>query len=354
MEAIGSMKKHKFIMVGTGGWAGFWCTEFLPPLVASGRIECVAAVDKDPNKLVHAVNGLGVNPQMCFTDMKEAFDRVDADFAVVVVTPSAHEEAVNLAIEHDMDVLSEKPIADSMEASVRIFKRVLASGKKMGITMSHRYDQDKATFRRILKSKEFGRLDYLVCRFTCACRAFGSWGAFRHMIADPLLVEGAIHQLDILRSFAESDCNTVFARTWTPEWGEYQGDANGFVMMDMSNGVKAFYEGAKTNAKGLNCWNEDYFRAECEFGTLVCDRRNIKLYREGEEPKQIPLDHRKNWRNHWLAEWFVDWLDGGEPMDTRIEDNIQGMGLVFAAIESSRTGKPVDVQEFIQRHLREA
>jgi predicted dehydrogenase len=46
-------------------------------------------------------------------------------------------------------------------------------------------------------------------------------------------------------------------------------------------------------------------------------------------------------------EQFLDWLNGGDPMPTNVEDNLQSVALIFAAIESSRTGQPVAVQEFL-------
>ena len=43
--------------------------------------------------------------------------------------------------------------------------------------------------------------------------------------------------------------------------------------MTMTNGVQVFYEGNMTTATTLNGWTHDYFRAECELGTLELDKR---------------------------------------------------------------------------------
>lgn len=326
----------------------YWCRQVLPPLISAGRIEPAAAVDINTNVLENAQRYLGLDAGRCFSSMKEAFDKVRAEFAVVVVPPAFHEQVVDFALAHDMDVLSEKPIADTMEASVRVLKKVQAAGKRMGVTMSHRFDADKVTFRQVLESGRLGRLDYVVARFTCANRKYGSWGSIRHDMPDPLLIEGAVHHLDILRSFAQADCAIVYARTWNPPWGEFAGDSCALVTMDMLSGVKCFYEGAKTTAAALNCWSEEYFRAECEFGTLILDRRRIHLLRAASEPEEVPLATRPSWMNAWLAEQFIDWLDGGPPMVTRVEENIQASALVFAAIESSRRGQPIEVQEYLE------
>ena len=53
--------------------------------------------------------------------------------------------------------------------------------------------------------------------------------------------------------------------------------------------------------------------------------------------------------NTWLVAQFLDWLDGGPAMETNIEDNLQSCALIFAAIESSKTGQPVDVQAFLRQ-----
>jgi len=355
----GKYMPYKMIQVGTGGFGAAWCSTFLPPNIKDGLVEVVAAVDINPEALVNAKEHLGLRDDQLYTDINKAFDEVRADFCSIVVPPAFHEQVVDAALAHDMHILSEKPIADTLEASVRIANKVSKAGKKMGVTMSHRFDQDKTTLRKELRSGRYGRIDYLVCRFTCDCRKFGSWGKFRHEIPDTLMVEGAVHHLDILADLAGSKCDTIYAQTWNPAWGEFAGDSQGLVIMRCENGVRATYEGAKTNAVGLNGWTREYIRAECEGATLILNHRQLERFtydpsstwaqgREGQgEP--IPLIEQPKWANTWLIEKFVRWLDGGEPMETNVQDNLQSVALVFAAIESSRTGQPVKVQEFLQK-----
>ena len=358
------MMPYRMIQVGTGGRGGGWCSRILPPNIEDGLIEVVAAVDINPDVLGNAREYLGVSEEKCYTDIVRAFDENEADFCTVVVPPTFHEEVVDVALAHEMHILSEKPIADTLVASARIAKKVRDKGLKMGVTMSHRFDQDKTTLREELRSGRYGELDYLVCRFTCDCRKFGGWGAaFRHEMIDPLMIEGSVHHLDILADLAGSKCDTIYAQTWNPRWGEYGGNSQALVTMQMENGTRAFYEGAKTNAVGLNWWAREYIRAECEGATLVLNQREIECFPydssamraiglEGEGQK-VPLLEQRKWTDAWLVEKFVHWLDGGEPMETNLEDNLQSVALIFSAIESSRTGKPVKVQEFLDQARRE-
>lgn len=355
---------YKMIQVGTGGWGGVWCQHFLPANVKDGLIEVVAAVDANPEALKNAQEHLHLPPGKCYTDIKKAMDENKADFCTVVVPPAFHESVVDQALAHDLHILSEKPIADTLVAACRIAQKVKSAGKTMGVTMSHRFDQDKTTLRQELRSGRHGALDYLVCRFSCDCRKFASWGKFRHEIPDALMVEGAVHHLDLLVDMTGAKCETIYAQTWNPRWGQYAGDSQGLVTMIMGNNTRAFYEGAKTNAVGLNTWGNEYIRAECENATLIMSQRKVekfvydpaKQYSSALEGQgvQIPLIEQPKWSNTWLIEKFVHWLDGGEPMETNVQDNLQSVALIFAAVESSRTGKPVQVQKFLAKANREA
>lgn len=347
------------IQVGTGGFGASWCRQFLPPHVAEGRIEVVAAVDRDPASLANAQRHLGLPPERCHTSIGRAFAEHAADFCTVVVPPAVHEEVVDLAVEHGLDILSEKPIADSLEASVRIAEKVRRAGRRMGVTMSHRFDQDKTTLREELRSGRNGRIDYVVLRLTCNCRRYGSWGMFRHEIPDPLLLDAAVHHLDILADLVGDECELVWAEAWSPPWAEYAGPSQALVTMRFGNGSRALYEGAKANAVGLNGWGEEYIRAECELGTVICDRRRIERFPHdpagpwsgpgegGGDP--VPLLRRPRWSHAWLIEQFLDWREGGPPMATNVEDNLRSVALTHAAIESGHRGRPVRVEEVLAR-----
>jgi predicted dehydrogenase len=214
----------KVVQVGAGGWGQRWCQEFLPVNMRDGLIEVVALVDQVPENLAKVRSFLGLREDQCYTNVEKALSEVKADFCTVVVPPAVHEKVVDSALAHDLHILSEKPIADTLLGSVRIADKVRRAGKKMAVTMSHRFDQDKTTLRALLRSGKHGPLDYLICRFTCDARIFATWRN-RHEIKDPLMVEGAVHHLDILADLAGAHCDLIYAQTWNPPWGEYAGDS---------------------------------------------------------------------------------------------------------------------------------
>lgn len=352
---------RRYIQVGTGGMGNNWCRKAMPPNMADGMVEPVAAVDINPEALVNAREGLGLPAEKCYTDLERAFDDNEVDFCTVVVPPAAHELVVDAAVRHGVNILSEKPIADTIEASCRIAQKVEAAGLKMGVTMSHRFRQDITTLRRLVWSRQFGELDYLVCRYLYDGREYGRWGEFRYHIDHPLMVEAAVHHLDLLVDLASmgsgAKCSTIYAQIWNPRWSTFAGDSQALVTMTLDNGKHASYEGANVNAVALNNWKNEYIRAECEGATLIMEDAALDALphfddrdRRGDRHPVELIDQPK-WSNAWLIEKFIHWLDGGEPMETNVRDNLQSMALVFAAIESNRTSQPVDVQAFLKRHL---
>jgi predicted dehydrogenase len=350
--------RQKVIHVGIGVFGKRWCRDFLKQNQDDGTIEVVALVDVDPKALEFGRVALGLDENRCYTDPRKAFADNKADFCTIVVPPKHHEAIVDLAIECGVDILCEKPIADTMEASVRIARKVKAAKRKMAVTMSHRFDQDKTTLRQIIRSGSLGKVNTVSCRFAGAMRRHLEWSSeFRHTMQDPLLIEGAIHHLDLMADFAGANCETLYATTWRPSWAEYAGDTDAVVTMVFENGVRGTYEGTCAHSVGLNFFYNEYFRIDCENGSVVMNHRDIEVFtrqpfwrqqtREGKGQK-IQLLVQPKWINNWLVEAFAKWREGGPALDTEVQQNLQSSALVFGAIESKQKGAPVRVQDFIK------
>ena len=99
-----------------------------------------------------------------------------------------------------------------MAASLRIARKVREAGRKMAVTMSHRFDQDKTTLRQIVRSGRLGQVNTVSCRYAADMREHMAWGAlFRHTMQDPLMIEGAVHHLDLVADLAGARCETLYA-----------------------------------------------------------------------------------------------------------------------------------------------
>ena len=350
----------KMILVGTGGFGRCWCESFLPPNLEDKTVEVVAAVDTNSEALANARQFLGLSDDQCYTDMAECFGSVRADCCALVIPPHVKDKAVTLALKHGLHILCEKPIAEDLKTAKRIAAKVKNARKKMAITMSHRFDQDKRSLKRELDGKKHGRLDYLVCRLTCSWRRWARTGDnWRDRMVDFVLQDCAVHHLDLLADLAGAPCEELYAESWTKPWSGFNTNTQCLVTMRMENGVRVLCEFGLSNAAALNSWGQEYIRAECEKDTLILDRRRLERFpydpkgrygaRQEGDGKELPLAKGKKWSNVLLIDQFVKWISGGPKMATNVADNLQAMALVEAAVLSNTKGKPVKVQELLSK-----
>ena len=340
------MTQKKALMLGAGGMAGAWIRHMLPDF--KERLTITGLVDVDAQALQESGDFLGLPESRRFKEMKTAFEETEADLCIIVVPPAFHKEAAFDAAQAGMDILSEKPIADTWEACFDIFRAVREAGVKMTVIQNYRFTPWIQALKEVLDSGELGAINYVVARFADDYRVRNAWGKFRHEIPDALVVEGAIHHFDQLRHLAGSDCIRMAGFGWNPRWSSFDGDCCGLYVMEFANGVHASYEGSCTAAASLNGWHGELYRVECEHGAVsIGGDRVVRIERRVDrgrvEIAEITrgggfLDGHKA-----IIQQCLDWLDGGAPPATRIDDNIKSAAMVFAAIEASKRRSAVDV-----------
>jgi len=317
------VSKKKGIMVGVGGMARHWLEEFWAPF--RERMEWAALVDVNPEALASTGEKLGVPASAQFTSVREAMEKVEADFCCVVTPPAFHQEAIELACDRKLHILSEKPIADTWEACCAIYQKVQQSGVKMQVTQNYRYNTNIQTLKKAVS--ELGEINYVIARYASDYRVRNSWGKFRHEIPHTLLVEGGIHHLDQIRHLTESNCLSITGYEWHPgqtrgdnsQWqgsDSFDGEPCALFSMQMSGGRFASYEGNNLATGKQNSWSAEYYRVECEGGAAILDNDyTVRIEERGEggavktrEVAEVKLPYV----GHGMMPFqFLEWLDGG-------------------------------------------
>lgn len=341
--------KLKCLMLGAGGMAGHYIRGLFP--VFADRLEVVGLVDVSEEPLAASGDFLGLPVSARFTDMAEAYAKVEADFCIICIPPAFHKQAVLLATERKLDVLSEKPIADTWEDCTAIYRAARASGVKFQVVQNYRYNATMLTMKQVLSEGSLGRINYLMGRFAADYRVRGAWGAFRHEIAHSLLIEGSVHHFDMLRNLSGSNCQQITGWEWNPAWSSFDGESSGHYLAKMVSGVVANYEGNCNEAGVQNNWHQEFYRAECEHGSVVIDSDHVLRVWERKQGSvhmhEVPLLQPQYQGHHAIIDQFLNWKCGGPAPVTVIEDNIQSAGMLFGAIEASRTDMAVDVQALV-------
>src|SRR5215217_2571700 len=159
--------RHRCLMLGAGATGSRWTSDVWQPF--RDRMEFAGLVDLDPSALHEAGDWLGLPPAARFTDARDAFATIDADFCCIVTPPAHHREAVELACARGMDVLSEKPIADTPEACGAIARAVKRAGIRMVVTQNYRYTRRILTLKQAVA--DLGAVNYAVARYASGSRA---------------------------------------------------------------------------------------------------------------------------------------------------------------------------------------
>ena len=349
----------RVVLVGTGGWGRTWCKNTLPGGRAKGLVDIVGAVDMNPDNLKNAEEFMGLSPEQCFADLETALNTVKADACVISVRPENRLELCRIAFEHGCDVLCEKPFADTMEAAIEIKRLSEQYGCRVGVTMSHRFSRRMATFRREVNSGKYGPLMYLVCNFAGAearTPLAGTGGRVTRE-EDAIFTEGAMHQIDYLRDLSGGECTTVYATAGRAPWSSICKFSMALVNMKFDSDTAVQYEFSYSNAASLYSWGHDILRAELRDATIVMTEEEVRIYPYEENkgsrtPTYYLADNEPGsaWGNSLLLEKFVKWVEGGEPMETNIQDNIRSFALVHAIIRACKTGKEVDVPAFMKEY----
>lgn len=337
--------KLRCLMIGAGGMAGGYVRTFFP--LFAERMEVVGLVDIATEPLAASGDFLGLPASCRFAQMEAAFASIEADFCCIVIPPACHKQAVLLATERKLDILSEKPIADTWEDCAGIYRAVKASGVKMQVVQNYRYDATMLPYRQVLAEQRLGQLNYLMGRFAADYRIRGAWGMFRHEIPHGLLVEGSVHHFDMLRNLSGADCEHITGWDWNPSWSSFDGESSGHFLGKMTNGVVVNYEGNCNEAAVQNSWHHELYRAECEEGAVTIDSdltvRTWQRLRTGMRMEEVPLLQPQYEGHAAIVDQFLTWKEGGPAPETVIDDNIRSAAMLFGGIDASEGNRVVNV-----------
>jgi len=139
------------------------------------EVEHVALVDTNPENLAAAVEMLGFEKRRAFAHHGVAFDSVEADFVLIVVPPFHHKEVALSALRHGLHVLTEKPMADTMEASHAIVKGAQMAGRRLMVSQNYRFRPWIRTARQVLEQGRLGRLSHVTVSFRTGGRSGRPW-----------------------------------------------------------------------------------------------------------------------------------------------------------------------------------
>lgn len=276
-----------------------------------------------------------------FDTVEEAFAKVDADAALVSTPDHFHAPFSIQALERGLDVVCEKPMAESLEDARRMHAAAEVNGRMLMVHQNLRWNPMHYGARRLLDQGAIGavrRVDFSMSVHSDVCLR-GYRSQLPHLIFQDL----AIHHLDLIRYLAGQECTSIYARDWPSlEAGlDITATTDACAILEMTGPVTATYSSSIRRLMdhvGYAC----AARIAGSEGELVLGDGRLVLQTRagqaaGEEPKVIAPD--KPEVDTWQA--FARAIETREPTLTCSADNLKSLGVLFAAIESAETGKVV-------------
>ena len=334
----------KILLAGCGGMSKKW-------LEVAQEIDDVSLVGFVDIRLEAAevrAREFGVAGAVVDTDIERALASAQPDIVFDCSIPEAHYPVTLMALAHGCHVLGEKPLADTLDHAREMVAAAQSAGKLYAVMQNRRYDRHLLRLKTLINAGKLGTLTTINSDFYIGAH----FGGFRDTMAHVLLLDMAIHTLDMARYISDADPVSVYCKEWNPAGSWYARDASAIAIFEMSNGLVYTYRGSWC-AEGLpTTWEADW-RIIGTQGTATWNGADglaaqIVVKADGffstVHDQEFPMVKVRYPEGHaGVIHEFIPCVRTGEVPQTICVDNIKSLAMVFAAIESAERGVPVDV-----------
>lgn len=347
---MGEKSIHRAVLAGCGAMAKGWLKAIGDHPDLGERVRIVGLVDIDEAKAKALADEFSLGDAATGGDLAAMLAAEKPDLVFDVVVPPARAEVVATALEAEAHVLSEKPMAASMDEARRMIGLAKRHGRTHAVIQNRRFVAGMRRMRRFLADEPLGPLTAVHCDFFLAPH----FGGFREEMRHVLLLDMAIHTFDAMRAVVGRAPEAVYCVETNPAGSWYASGAAANAIFEFGGEVVGTYrgswcaDGAPTSwesawrivgAKGSLLWDgHDGFEARVTAGTEG-------FFRETRELAVPDVDNLSETQGHAsVIRDFLDAIDGGTTPETVATDNIASLAMVFAAIESAETGRRVAIE----------
>jgi predicted dehydrogenase len=335
----------RVILVGAGAMGKNW----LGVLTTSPDVELVGLVDLDVDLARRVVAEAGLEGVVVGAGVVEVATLTHAQAVVNVTVPVAHYSVNTEALFAGLPVLCEKPIAPTVSQALALAAAAEASGQLLMTSQSRRYYRALSQLRSSLPV--IGELGIVTTEFYRAPH----FGGFREEMAQPLLVDMAIHAFDAARYLLGADPTSVYCETFNPQWSWYRGDAAAFATFEFEGGVRYLFNGSWCSAGLQTSWNGSW-RLSGSAGTASWDGETspvIETVDAGATPAVDVADSGGEEIAGALSE-FITAIHTGVTPSGEVHSNVLSLAMVEAAVLSADRGARVVIADMLEEAYAQA
>jgi predicted dehydrogenase len=337
---------QRAVLVGCGAMSKAW----FEAARSLGDIDIVGIVDLDTGRAEARAHEFGFEHAVISDDLPRVLKKTGPELLFDIVIPQARHATVSTGLDAGCHVLSEKPMAETLDEARDLIRRAESAGRIHAVVQNRRYIPQVRRICQLIRSGAIGEVTSLHCDFFLAPH----FGGFREEMRHVLLHDMAIHTFDAARLFAGETPSAVYAREWEPVNSWYAQGSSAAAIFEFSNRAVFTYRGSWC-ADGLRTSWESAWRIVGSKGSLVWDGHDDiqaeaitsgrdGLFSEVAAVEIPPLDSPDRTGGHLgVMRNFIAATRGGPAPETAGAENIKSLAMVFGAIESAEAGRRVEM-----------
>ncbi len=336
------------VMVGCGQMSNGWLSAIRDTGPLKSQIDMVGFVDLDEGLAARRAAEYGHDEAITGSDLAGMFDALRPDVVFDLVVPSARRGVVETALAHGCDVLSEKPMANSLDEARQLLDIARKAGRLHAIVQNRRHLAGIRRLKALIDSGELGAITGLHADFFLGPH----FGGFREEMDHVLLLDMAIHTFDAARFLLPSEPSRVFCQESNPAGSWFAHGASANALFDCADGSVFTYRGSWCAEGAPTSW-ESSWRVIGTKGSVLWDgndgisgevRSGTGGFFHPTRPVTLPEvpDLEATGHAGVILDFVTARAAGRDPLSVN-SDNIRSLAMVFAAIESAETGRRIDI-----------
>jgi predicted dehydrogenase len=340
------MSNLRFAMFG----AGFWARYQLAGWRELPNVECTAIFNRTLSKAQTLAREFGI--PAAYDDAEELLQKEEPDFIDVVTSVETHSKYVQLAAAHKLPVISQKPMAPSLQTAEEMVRTCRGAGVPFFVNENWRWQTPIRQLKQILASGTIG------APFRARLDMISGFPVFRNQpflgeLEQFVLTDVGSHILDVAR-FYFGEAESLYCRTQRIH-PNIKGEDIATVVMKMGGATTVIVElGYAENALERESFPQTLIFIEGDKGSLeltldywirvtTCEGTLAKRYPPPRYPWADPAYDVCHSSIVPCQANLLRALRGEGQAETTGEDNLKTMRLVFASYDSARTGQVVNL-----------
>ena len=296
------------------------------------EVELVACADIKPERADEAAKKYGIHAYYSYEEMIE---KEELDLVQLCLPHYLHSKVAIYAMEHGLDVITEKPMDVDLESAERAVAVSKATGRKFGVISQCRYNNSAQLVKRAVKRGKLGKIISARSTLTWArpddYYERSDWKGTWDKEGGGVVIDQAIHSIDLVRWIIDDEIVDVSCHM------SNRGHEC-MVVEDTAEGFVRFKGGATYGFWCMNnygCNEPIEIRLYCENGKVIFGYSDALItYNDGttEEVTKSPLttkgkEYWGNWHIRQLSNFYRACL-GYEPLEIDGEEALKTHRLI--------------------------